>query len=163
MKRASALALHHPLSGRLACAPTVRCLSNRSADVRKGRKRTRVEENSGVQKKGESRCRCGEIRTGMGCGEGPARKERGQPGRPPARGTRTIRMCSFDARTRGSTRLPFEGKGERAWRDGEERPGALSARKAPTMKRWSLDARSKGQHWPLPLVDGWSREGDGCC
>ena len=27
-----------------------------------------------------------------------------QPGRPPARGTRTIRKCSFDARTRGSTR-----------------------------------------------------------
>ena len=31
------------------------------------------------------------------------------PGRPPARGTRTIGMCSFDARIRGSTRPPFEG------------------------------------------------------
>jgi len=34
----------------------------------------------------------------------------GQPGRPPARGTRTIGMCSFDARTRGSTRLPLKVK-----------------------------------------------------
>jgi hypothetical protein len=34
----------------------------------------------------------------------------GQPGSPPARGTRTIRMCSFDARTRGSTRLPLKRK-----------------------------------------------------
>ena len=34
----------------------------------------------------------------------------GQPGCPPARGTRTIRMCSFDARTRGSTRLPLKRK-----------------------------------------------------
>jgi hypothetical protein len=53
------------------------CLSNRSADVRKGRKRGRVEKNSGVQRVGEKCGRCGEIRTGMGCGEGPARKERG--------------------------------------------------------------------------------------
>ncbi len=28
----------------------------------------------------------------------------------PARGTRTIRMCSFDARNRGSTRLPLKVK-----------------------------------------------------
>src|SRR5262249_47035075 len=33
---------------------------------------------------------------------------KGQPGRPPARGTRTIGMCSFDARNRGSTRLPLK-------------------------------------------------------
>ena len=32
----------------------------------------RVEENSGIQKKGERCGRCGEIRTGMGCGDGPA-------------------------------------------------------------------------------------------
>jgi hypothetical protein len=32
----------------------------------------------------------------------------GQPGRPPARGTRTIGMCSFDARNRGSTKLPLK-------------------------------------------------------
>jgi hypothetical protein len=31
-------------------------------------------------------------------------------GRPPARGTRTIRTCSFDARSRGSTRLPLKMK-----------------------------------------------------
>jgi hypothetical protein len=35
-----------------------------------------------------------------------------QPGRPPARGTRTIGMCSFDARNRGSTRLPLKMKYE---------------------------------------------------
>ena len=40
----------------------------------------------------------------------PGKDERGKPGRPPARGTRTIRMCSFDARTRGSTRLPLRMK-----------------------------------------------------
>src|SRR5438552_16245487 len=61
----------------------------------------------------------------------------GQPGRPPARGTRTIRMCSFDARTRGSTRLPCEEKNKRAWKDHLEGWG-------------SLDARSRGQPWPLP-------------
>jgi len=32
----------------------------------------------------------------------------GSPGRPPARGTRTIRMCSFDARNRGSARQPLK-------------------------------------------------------
>jgi hypothetical protein len=31
------------------------CLSNGNADIKKGRKRTRVEEYSGVQKKGERR------------------------------------------------------------------------------------------------------------
>ena len=36
----------------------------------------------------------------------------GQPGRPPARGTRTIGMCSFDARNRGSTRLPLKVRWE---------------------------------------------------
>jgi hypothetical protein len=36
----------------------------------------------------------------------------GRPSRPPARGTRTIGMCSFDARNRGSTRLPLECSGE---------------------------------------------------
>jgi hypothetical protein len=52
-------------------------LSNRSAGVAKGRERTRVEEKSGVQKKGERCGRCGEMRTGMGCGDGPARKGEG--------------------------------------------------------------------------------------
>jgi hypothetical protein len=41
----------------------------------------------------------------------------GYPGRPPARGTRTIRMCSFDARNRGSTKLPCKERTRRAWRD----------------------------------------------
>jgi hypothetical protein len=36
----------------------------------------RVEENSGVQKKGERRDWCGEINSSRGCGEGHARKER---------------------------------------------------------------------------------------
>ena len=39
-------------------------------------------------------------------------REGGSPGRPPARGTRTIRMCSFDARNRGSTRPPLKIKWE---------------------------------------------------
>ena len=55
----------------------------------------------------------------MGFGDGPARKKRGQPGHPPARGTRTMRMCSSDARTRGSTRPPPEKErrklGKRGW------------------------------------------------
>jgi len=37
----------------------------------------RSEDNSGVQKVGERGVRCGEIGTGMGCGEGPAREGRG--------------------------------------------------------------------------------------
>ena len=37
----------------------------------------RVEENSEVQRMGERRARCGEIRTGMGCGEGPAKNGEG--------------------------------------------------------------------------------------
>ncbi len=80
----------------------------------------RVEGNSGVQRVGEGRGRCGEINSGGGCGEGPARKGRGDPGRPPAPGTRTIGMCSFDARNRGSTRLPPKevGKGDRREGDG---------------------------------------------
>jgi hypothetical protein len=40
-------------------------------------------------------------------GMAPQDKERGgQPGCPPARGTRTLRRYSFNARNRGSTRLP---------------------------------------------------------
>jgi hypothetical protein len=53
------------------------CLSNGSADVGKGRKRMRVEENSGVQKVGEGCAGCGEIKTGISCGDGPARKGKG--------------------------------------------------------------------------------------
>jgi hypothetical protein len=42
---------------------------------------------------------------------------RGQPGRPPARGTRTLGRCSFDGCLR-LTWVPFqEGKSERAWKD----------------------------------------------
>ncbi len=53
----------------------------------------------------------------------------GLPGRPPARGTRTIRMCSFDARIRGSTRPPFEACNEQARKDGRgtARPSFLLA------------------------------------
>jgi hypothetical protein len=36
-------------------------LSNGSADVEKRKKRARYEENSGVQRIGERRIRCGEI------------------------------------------------------------------------------------------------------
>ncbi len=45
----------------------------------------------------------------------PRKKKRGQPGRPPARGTRTIRMCSFDARNRGSTRPPSKRGSKKPW------------------------------------------------
>ena len=72
----SVSALLHPLSGRLACALTVRCLSNRSADVGKGKKRMRVEENSEVQRVEERCVICGEMDTFIACGDGPARKER---------------------------------------------------------------------------------------
>ena len=37
----------------------------------------RCEENSGIQKVRERRDRCGEIRIGRGCGDGPARKGKG--------------------------------------------------------------------------------------
>ena len=72
MKCYSALILAHPLSGRFACAPTVRWLSNWGAGVAKGRKWARVEENSGVQKMEERLVRCGEINSSRGCGEGHA-------------------------------------------------------------------------------------------
>ena len=41
----------------------------------------RVEENSGVQKMRERRVRCGDVSSGMGCGDGPARQdvETGRP------------------------------------------------------------------------------------
>jgi hypothetical protein len=42
--------------------------------------------------------------------EAPASRWDGQPGRPPARGTRALGRASFDARTRGSTRLPLKMK-----------------------------------------------------
>jgi len=57
--------------------------------------------------------------------------ERGQPGRPPARGTRTLRRCSFDARNRGSTRLPPKEVGKRDRRD------------PFLMGRWSVDMHSR--------------------
>jgi hypothetical protein len=42
--------------------------------------------------------------------EAPASRWDGRPGRPPARGTRVEGRASSDARTRGSTRLPFKRK-----------------------------------------------------
>ncbi len=42
-----------------------------------------------------------------------------QPGRPPARGTRAIGMCSFDARNGRSIRTPSEEVNERAWKNGK--------------------------------------------
>jgi hypothetical protein len=41
-------------------------------------------------------------------------------------------LVKFDARIRGSTRLPFEERERRIWKE-----------------RYSLDARSQGQPWPL--------------
>jgi hypothetical protein len=61
-------------------------------------------------------------------------------------------MCSFDARNRGSTRLPFEEKSERAWRDGKEQPGALFARGTRTMRQCSSDARSWKSKGPPRLA-----------
>jgi hypothetical protein len=65
----------------------------------------------------------------------------GQPSRPPARGTRTVGMCSFDARIRGSTRPPLGEKRERAW---------LSNKFAKTMI-WSTDVLL-AEHLQFPLV-----------
>jgi len=51
--------------------------------------------------------------TGSSILGGGLRKPQGwdwQPGRPPARGTRALRKASFDARNRGSTRLPLKRK-----------------------------------------------------
>jgi hypothetical protein len=58
--------------------------------------------------------------------------KRTQASGPPARGTRTIRMCSFDARNRGATKLPSceKGRGE-----GEEQEQA-----GPS--EWSLCSRN---------------------
>jgi hypothetical protein len=53
-------------------------------------------------------CRTGSVLAQRAASEG----WEGQPGRPPARGTRTIGMCSFDARNRGSTRLPLKVRWE---------------------------------------------------
>ena len=52
----------------------------------------RVEENSEVQRMGERRARCGEDKTGVGCGEGPARKGEG--------GWPVDLLCSRNARPR---------------------------------------------------------------
>ena len=41
---------------------------------------------------------------------GLRRMKRGRPGALLARRTRTMKLCSFDARTRGSTRLPLRMK-----------------------------------------------------
>jgi hypothetical protein len=107
----------------------------------------RVEENSGVQKVGELCDGCGEMNSSVGCGEGHARKGKGgQPSCPPARGTRTIGMCSFDARNRGSTRPSSKEVGTRAWKGwGGSGQVPLRARGIPTMTLWSFDTRSKGQ------------------
>jgi hypothetical protein len=50
-----------------------------------------------------------------------------------ARATRTIRMCSSDARNRGSTRPPFEEGNEQAWKE-----------------HHTLDARSRSSISPHP-------------
>ena len=55
----------------------------------------------------------------------------GWPGGPPARGTRTIRMCSFDARNRGSTRLPVKGTIRAFGRIGEQPPDHPSCSQSP--------------------------------
>ena len=46
---------------------------------------------------------CGKDGTGMGCGDGPARKGWGgsDQGALLARRTRTVKLCSFDARSKG--------------------------------------------------------------
>jgi len=78
----------------------------------------------------------------------------GQPGRSPARATRGRRRPSLDARTRGSTRLPWKRK--RASLEGSFRrmkrewPGAFLARGTRTLGRCSFDVRSKRQPWTLP-------------
>src|SRR4029078_7889137 len=100
-----------------------------------------------------------------------------EPGRPPARGTRTIRMCSFDARKRGSTRLPL--KGEQASLDGSFRRGGsrdprrwappgqrkkekyfTMTHKIPAPKRLTVDRLlSKGGIAPRGTSQEWIRAG----
>ena len=52
----------------------------------------------------------------------------GQPDRPPARGTRTIGMYSFDARNRGSTRLPLKVR----WEDWDNARNEAHPDKSPS-------------------------------
>ncbi len=79
----------------------------------------------------------------------------GQPSRPPARGTRTLGRCSFDARNRGSTRPPLKCIG------GLERTRAVEDQSAPTLERKranfegafvaSLDGRTETSAGAIPM------------
>ncbi len=69
----------------------------------------------------------------------------GEPGRSPARGTRTIRMCSFDARIRESTSPLFEEKTSEL---GGNIDGCVPEMRG--LKGPSLDARSGRSVSPPP-------------
>jgi hypothetical protein len=106
-------------------------------------------------------------------------KKREWPGALLARGTRTIGMCSFDARSRGQPRphpsremrnvgrpsidaRSVGGEGMEGHPRWSCAPGAralrrkwrgswygLCARRAPMVEQWSLDARKRGSTRPL--------------
>jgi hypothetical protein len=63
--------------------------------------------------------------------------------------------CSFDARTRRSTRLSPKEMGKRAWREGEGGLLISCARATRGLRRPSLDARSGRPSRPPPLEALW--------
>ena len=78
----------------------------------------------------------GRIQSIMGCGDSHAKNEADKPDCPSTRGTRTIRMCSLDARTRGSTRLSPTEVGEQSLEEGGMKAnGLLCSRNAWAEKR----------------------------
>jgi hypothetical protein len=110
---------------------------------RRGEGEGELRKVQGFRKRRKGACDAGRLIPSADAGGDPQRKGRGQPGRPPARGTRTIRMCSFDARIRGSTRPPPKEIDKRDW---ENREGSLlisRARATRTLRRCSLDVRSR--------------------
>ena len=78
---------------------------------------------------GERSVQCGEIRTIMGCGDGPARKGRMEA---------DDLLCSRNAR-------PEKGRGSRQT--------ILLARRTRTIKQCSFDARSEEQSGDSPAVE----------
>jgi hypothetical protein len=78
----------------------------------------------------------------------------GQPGHPPARGTRALRRASFDARNRGSTRPPYEERHERAWRDHLDGLRSLDAGSGEIgcVTQESSDGPCGKKRLPTPLI-----------
>ena len=84
----------------------------------------------GFRGNGRDAIDAGRLRPAFRAGMDPQERRRGQPGRPPARGTRTIGMCSFDARNRGSTRPSPIEVGKRDRKEGMDADDLLCSRNA---------------------------------